>query len=464
MDEHNETSKNLAAERPTTIPIPPRSAAAVDALFTGPKSPGPLIMLSNYLSDSFPVDDEFQCFSQILDGAKASWSADGAISFSGDDGYWELAVDFAIVCRYPWVHPSSFLNSPGFFSRALSTYGMSHKQDLAQVTAQVALSQSAAPINPFTSHQPTTFNEQHITVEGGTLESVDASDSDWTKSQIPVTIDRPPSDGYNWRKYGQKQTKGSECHRSYYRCTVTNCPVKKKLGWSYDGHITEIIYEGQHNHKPTQQGRIAKDNANGNVRAMIQHGDSQWSNGDILTPFKSGGDEYSIQATYMHLHAPNDSDEESAGANQRVDKDDDEANPKRRNIGDSISEVALSHRTVMEPKIIVQTISEVDHLDDGYRWRKYGQKMVKGSSNPRSYYKCTTAGCNVRKHIERSSTDPKAVITSYEGKHHHDVPAGKFSNNRNVNTPPLAKLQNIVGSKGGGQAVFLQLKEEQIVV
>ena len=43
----------------------------------------------------------------------------------------------------------------------------------------------------------------------------------------------------------------------------------------------------------------------------------------------------------------------------------------------------------------------------------------------RSYYKCTSAGCTVRKHVERASHDPKAVITAYEGKHNHDVPLVK---------------------------------------
>lgn len=36
-----------------------------------------------------------------------------------------------------------------------------------------------------------------------------------------------------------------------------------------------------------------------------------------------------------------------------------------------------------EPHVVVQTVSEVDILDDGYRWRKYGQKVVKGNPNPR---------------------------------------------------------------------------------
>ena len=44
----------------------------------------------------------------------------------------------------------------------------------------------------------------------------------------------------------------------------------------------------------------------------------------------------------------------------------------------------MASRAVREPQIVVQTTSEVDILDDGYRWRKYGQKVVKGNPNPRS--------------------------------------------------------------------------------
>ncbi|TVU35624.1 EcWRKY-70 [Eragrostis curvula] len=76
-----------------------------------------------------------------------------------------------------------------------------------------------------------------------------------------------------------------------------------------------------------------------------------------------------------------------------------------------------------QPRFAFMTKSEVDHLEDGYRWRKYGQKAVKNSPYPRSYYRCTTQRCPVKKRVERSYQDPAVVITTYEGKHTHPIPA-----------------------------------------
>ncbi|OMO82162.1 DNA-binding WRKY [Corchorus olitorius] len=75
-----------------------------------------------------------------------------------------------------------------------------------------------------------------------------------------------------------------------------------------------------------------------------------------------------------------------------------------------------------EPRFAFMTKSEVDHLEDGYRWRKYGQKAVKNSPFPRSYYRCTSTSCNVKKRVERSFNDPTIVVTTYEGQHTHPSP------------------------------------------
>lgn len=54
-----------------------------------------------------------------------------------------------------------------------------------------------------------------------------------------------------------------------------------------------------------------------------------------------------------------------------------------RKLETSTLEMNAASRAVREPRVVVQTTSEVDILDDGYRWRKYGQKVVKGNPNPR---------------------------------------------------------------------------------
>lgn len=41
-------------------------------------------------------------------------------------------------------------------------------------------------------------------------------------------------------------------------------------------------------------------------------------------------------------------------------------------------------KRIRQPRFAFMTKSEVDHLEDGYRWRKYGQKAVKNSPFPRS--------------------------------------------------------------------------------
>ncbi|KAJ4865920.1 putative WRKY transcription factor 57 [Raphanus sativus] len=80
-----------------------------------------------------------------------------------------------------------------------------------------------------------------------------------------------------------------------------------------------------------------------------------------------------------------------------------------------------AQKRIRQQRFAFMTKSDVDNLEDGYRWRKYGQKAVKNSQFPRSYYRCTNTRCTVKKRVERSSEDPSIVITTYEGQHCHQT-------------------------------------------
>ncbi|KAJ8754881.1 hypothetical protein K2173_015393 [Erythroxylum novogranatense] len=230
-------------------------------------------------------------------------------------------------------------------------------------------------------------------------------------------------DGYNWRKYGQKHVKGSEFPRSYYKCTHPNCEVKKLFERSHDGQITEIMYKGTHDHPKPQPSRRY---TSGSVLSL------QEERSDKISSLPGHDDKTLGLCGQMSQSAdPNGTPDLSPGVanDDSIEgaEDDEDALVKRRKMDPGSFEIMPVVKPIREPRVVVQTLSEVDILDDGYRWRKYGQKVVRGNPNPRSYYKCTNAGCPVRKHVERASHDPKAVITTYEGKHNHDVPVSRTS-------------------------------------
>lgn len=299
----------------------------------------------------------------------------------------------------------------------------------------------------------------------------------------PNVAGAPAEDGYNWRKYGQKQVKGSEYPRSYYKCTHPTCPVKKKVERSPEGHITEIIYKGAHNHPkppPNRRSALGSTNSLGDLQVDGAEQGASGVNGDLgqanfhKAPGGGGGFDWrnnnrdaNLGSEHCNRSAPfsaqnntrlesgdavdvssnfsNDEDEDDRGTHGSVSQgyegEGDESESKRRKLETYSADMTGATRAIREPRVVVQTTSEVDILDDGYRWRKYGQKVVKGNPNPRSYYKCTSAGCNVRKHVERASHDLKSVITTYEGKHNHDVPAARNSSHVNSgasNTHPAS--------------------------
>nr|AMO00433.1 WRKY transcription factor 65 [Manihot esculenta] len=239
-----------------------------------------------------------------------------------------------------------------------------------------------------------------------------------------IVREKVSEDGYHWRKYGQKLVKGNEFVRSYYKCTHPSCQVKKQLERSQDGQIADIIYLGQHDHpKPEHNLPLVT----GFVLSVAEErGDVPSSTGTeedhVPHPLKAtSSSQISVGTTNEHVkNALSESDK----IKDEVDSDDD-PHSKRQKKGNHNVEPTAVDKPTNEPRVVIQTLSEVHIVNDGYRWRKYGQKLVKGNPNPRSYYRCSSPGCRVKKHVERASHDPKVVITSYEGQHDHDIPPSR---------------------------------------
>ncbi|XP_062228111.1 transcription factor WRKY19-like [Phragmites australis] len=58
--------------------------------------------------------------------------------------------------------------------------------------------------------------------------------------------------------------------------------------------------------------------------------------------------------------------------------------------------------------------------EDGFSWRKYGQKDILGAKYPRGYYRCTyraTQGCPATKQVQRSDSDMCVFDVTYQGAH-----------------------------------------------
>ncbi|KAI9177554.1 hypothetical protein LWI28_016657 [Acer negundo] len=245
-------------------------------------------------------------------------------------------------------------------------------------------------------------------------------------STPPMVREKVLGDGYNWRKYGQKLVRANEFIRSYYKCTHPNCRVKKQLDSTHDGRITDTIYFGQHDHPRAPNPPLAV----GFVVSIVEerpddpslsvakdkpsdtHGQTPHKNGPTANPQLSVATSNDVKPLLQSNRMKDEINEDEPGSKRRKNE-----NPN--------ASATFADKSTGEARLVVQSYSEVDIVNDGYRWRKYGQKLVKGNPNPRNYYRCSKSGCPVKKHVERASHDQKLVITTYEGRHDHDMPPSR---------------------------------------
>ncbi|KAL3628563.1 hypothetical protein CASFOL_027609 [Castilleja foliolosa] len=246
---------------------------------------------------------------------------------------------------------------------------------------------------------------------------------------------RASYDGHNWRKYGQKLVKGSDFPRSYYKCTYTNCPVKKKVEKTLDGQIAEIVYMGEHNH-PQPQPQTLDYNNDVATRNRVKNPNQPENENNIESSGQSNfvfsvppiNDQFVAASSNSSLPLSGDCEEvsESLEVNFKSKR----TKHKHENQLSKESSIVVE-RGSSEPRIVVEKNNDPGTSGDGFRWRKYGQKVVKGKIYPRSYYRCTSPKCNVRKYVERMSEDPNNFISTYEGKHNHSAETSKNARTKN---------------------------------
>ncbi|XP_023635089.1 probable WRKY transcription factor 29 [Capsella rubella] len=81
-----------------------------------------------------------------------------------------------------------------------------------------------------------------------------------------------------------------------------------------------------------------------------------------------------------------------------------------------------------QQKRVVEQVKEENLLSDAWAWRKYGQKPIKGSPYPRSYYRCSSSkGCLARKQVERNPQNPDKFTITYTNEHNHELPTRRNS-------------------------------------
>ncbi|KAJ6355277.1 hypothetical protein OIU76_026930 [Salix suchowensis] len=292
------------------------------------------------------------------------------------------------------------------------------------------------PISSAPSPSPVKKNSPPEVKNAGITEAGDRSSAGLKALYVPVARTSIP-DGYNWRKYGQKQVKSPKGSRSYYKCTYFDCCAKKIECSDHSGHVIEIVNKGMHCHDPPRKNKGTRKSRGGlSVGPILQTTVTEHT---VRMLKDSEPDTLSmelVQETSAISERKRQSSSSSDESKETQIKEENigEPEPKRRLKGNLECSKSFL-KPGKKPKFVVHAAGDVGITGDGYRWRKYGQKMVKGNPHPRNYYRCTSAGCPVRKHIETAVDNTNAVIITYKGVHDHDMPVPKKRHG-----PPSAPL------------------------
>ncbi|XP_019417529.1 PREDICTED: probable WRKY transcription factor 32 isoform X4 [Lupinus angustifolius] len=305
--------------------------------------------------------------------------------------------------------------------------------ELSPTSIAQSLSSAASPTLPEQRLLPPKVNSAHMT-------QVERKTPKGGKTSPSVSAARTSApDGYNWRKYGQKQVKSPTGSRSYYRCTHSDCSAKKIEFCDHSGQVISVVYKSQHSHDPPQKTNFGRESKFlPSSEAFVENSVPEQPIVVVNDSGPSSSSREPKQEVPCSAGADKKQQNSSNSENGKVILKGEDANEfelKRRMKIDDLTSLETPVKPGKKPKLVVHTAADVGISGDGYRWRKYGQKMVKGNPHPRNYYRCTSAGCPVRKHIETARDNSNAAIITYKGVHDHDMPVPKKRHG-----PPCAPL------------------------
>ncbi|KAL4570737.1 hypothetical protein LXL04_026398 [Taraxacum kok-saghyz] len=141
-------------------------------------------------------------------------------------------------------------------------------------------------------------------------------------------------------------------------------------------------------------------------------------------PSNDGGGLDADLQTIHHHHHHHDCDQEFRQDQEQTDQIKTFCGSASKN-----SQLApkLKKRKNQQKRVVVQVTAD-GLSSDPWAWRKYGQKPIKGSIYPRSYYRCSSSkGCMARRQVEQSCTDPSIYILTYTADHNHPQPTRRNS-------------------------------------
>ncbi|XP_071691093.1 probable WRKY transcription factor 53 [Rutidosis leptorrhynchoides] len=134
--------------------------------------------------------------------------------------------------------------------------------------------------DPADSNSPNNSNNKNVFKKRKPI----AKWSEQVKVCSGALVEGPLSDGYSWRKYGQKEILGANHPRAYYRCThrhVQGCLATKQVQRSdEDSSVYEVTYKGRHTcihatelskaleKKPKKEEKTEKDSRSTKKRCM----------------------------------------------------------------------------------------------------------------------------------------------------------------------------------------------------